>query len=268
VEHIADPRQNEKVAARGLVAGLPPGSLVLADLGYFGFAWFDDLTAAALWWVSRLRAQTSYTLIHAFYQRGDTLDALVWLGQHRADRARHAVRLVQFRHHGTLRRYVTNVTDPATLPVADLARLYARRWDIELAFTLLKTHLGLHLLWGSKPVVVLQQVWACLIIAQVLQALRLEIAGRAGADPFEVSLPLLIEYLPFFAARGLDPVAVFVEQGRALRLIRPSTRTAVAAPDIPPEDLAPAPPELALTRPPRHAQRNCGKRPATGDLVE
>jgi DDE family transposase len=270
VAHLPDPRQNEKVAARGMVADLPAGSLVLADLGYFGFAWFDDLTDAAAWWVSRLREKTSYAVIHAFYQRGDTLDALVWLGARRADRARHAARLVQFRHNGILHRYVTNVTDPATLPMAELARLYARRWDIERAFDLIKTHLGLHLLWGSKPVMVLQQVWAVLTIAQVLQALRLEIAGRAGADPFEVSLPLLLEYLPFFAARGLDPVAVFVEQGRALRLIRPSARTAIHAPDLPPEDLAPAPPDLALTRTPRHAQRNCGKRLATAttDLVE
>lgn len=257
VAHQADPQQNEKVAARAMVADLPPGSLILADLGYFGFAWFDDLTAAAHWWISRLRATTSYTILHAHYHRGDTFDGLVWLGAHRADRAKYAVRLVQFRHHGTLYRYVTNVLDPASLPLADLARLYARRWDIELAFKLVKTHLGLHLLWGAKPVVVLQQVWAIFTIAQVLQALRLEIAGRAGVTPFEVSLPLLVEYLPFFAARGLDPLTVFVEQGRALRFIRPASRTVTSAPDLPPEALTPPPPTLALTRTPRYAQRKC-----------
>ncbi len=263
VEYLADPQQNEKVAAREMVAGLPVGSLILADLGYFGFAWFDALTDAAYWWVSRLRAKTSYTLIHAYYQRGETLDAVVWLGAHRADRAKHAVRLVQFRQGGTLYRYVTNVLDPATLPMAEIARLYARRWDIELAFKLVKTHLGLHLLWGAKPVVVLQQVWAVLIIAQVLQALRLEIAGRAGVDPYEVSLPLLVEYLPFLAARGLDPVTVFVEQGRALRFIRPSSRTVIVAPEIPPADLVPRPPDLVVERLPRYAQRKCGPRAAT-----
>src|SRR3712207_370162 len=148
-------------------------------------------------------------------------------------------------------------------PAQQIARLYARRWDIELACNLVKTHLGLHLLWGAKPVVVLQQVWAVLIIAQVLQALRLEIAGRAGVDPYEVSLPLLVEYLPFFAARGLDPVTVFVEQGRALRFIRPSTRTVIVAPAIPPEELVPRPADLVIERTPRYAQRKCGPRAAT-----
>ena len=39
-----DPHQNEKVLARELVEELPAGTLVVADLGYFGFAWFDWLT--------------------------------------------------------------------------------------------------------------------------------------------------------------------------------------------------------------------------------
>jgi hypothetical protein len=260
VEYIDNPQQNEKVAARGMVAGLAAGCLLLADLGYFAFQWFDDLTAAGLWWVSRLRSKTSFTVIHTLYSCGDTLDAIVWLGAHRADRAQHAVRLVQFCHQGTLYRYVTNVLDPTVLPMAEIARLYARRWDIELAFKLVKQHLGLHLLWGAKPVMVLQQVWAVLIIAQVLQALRLEIAGQAGVDPYEVSLPLLVEYLPYFAYRGLDPVQVFVEQGRALRLIRPSTRTEITAPLLSPADLTPLPPDLVLDRPPRYAQRTCAPR--------
>jgi hypothetical protein len=262
VEHVADPDQNGKVAARGLLAWAPPGALVLADLGYFGFKWFDDLTDAGRWWVSRLRARTSYAVVHAYYRRGETFDGVVWLGAHRADRAKHAVRLVQFRVGGTVHRYVTNVLDPAVLPPAELARLYARRWDVELAFKLVKRHLGLHLLWSAKPPVVLQQVWAVLVIAQVLQALRLEIAGRAGVDPFEVSLPLLVAYLPQLAARGEDPVALFVAEGRRLGFIRPSRRLAVRAPEPPPEGPAPLPPGLALQREPRYAGRKSGPRSA------
>jgi hypothetical protein len=260
VEYQDDPRQNEKVAARGMLTGLVTGSLLLADLGYFGFQWFDDLTDAGLWWVSRLRAKTSYTTRHTLYHGGDTLEAIVWLGAHRADRAKHAVRLVQFRQGGVLYRYVTNVLDPTVLPMAEVARLYARRWDIELAFNLIKTHLKLHLLWGAKPVMVLQQVWAVLIIAQVLQALRVEIAGRAGVDPYAVSLPLLVRYLPYIAYRGQDPVAMVVERGWAMRVIRPSSRAVIVAPEIAPALIDPVPPGLELERPPRYAERKCGPR--------
>jgi hypothetical protein len=262
VECQADPRQNEKVAARTLLDGLARGTLLLADLGYFGFAWFDALTARGFWWVSRLRARTSFTVLHRFYDDGRTSDGLIWLGAHRADRAKHAVRLVRFRVGPATFSYITNVTDPAVLPIREIARLYARRWDIALAFKLIKRHLGLHLLWSAKDVVILQQVWAVLIIAQILQALRLEVAGRAGVDPFEVSLPLLVEYLPRYAHEGRDPVALFVEHGRALGFIRPSRRTVIRAPDPPPDRLTPAPPDLVLVRTPRYAHKDCRPRPA------
>jgi hypothetical protein len=262
VEYLPDPRQNEKVAARGLLAGLARGALVLADLGYFGFRWFDDLTDRGYWWVSRLREKTSYEVLHVHYRRDDTLDAIIWLGKHRADRAKHAVRLVQFRHGAVLHRYLTNVLDPQVLPPAELARLYARRWDIELAFKLVKRHLGLHLLWSAKPGVVRHQVWAVLTIAQVVQALRVEIAGEAGVDPFEVSVPLLVEYLPLLLEQGADPVALFVAEGRRLAFIRPSKRATIHAPALPPGEVRPRPPDLVLIREPRYAERDRGPRAA------
>jgi len=253
IEHQPNPVQNEKVAARGMVDGLARGSLLLADLGYFGFAWFDDLSDRGLWWVSRLRAKTSYTVAHVAYHRGETLDALVWLGAYRADRTKHLVRLVQFQVGAKTYRYLTNVVDPTVLPMGDLARLYARRWDIELAFKTAKVQLHLGLLWAARETVILQQVWAVLIIAQVLQALRVEIAGQAGVDPFDVSLPLLIEYLPFFASFGDDPLRAFVEDGARLRFIRPSSRTRIQAPVIPRDGLTAPPPALAWERTPRYA---------------
>lgn len=257
---VSDPHQNEKVLARDLVAALPAHSLIVADLGYFGFAWFDDLTEAGHHWVSRVRSGTSYAVMHAHYHRDETFDGLIWLGTRRADRAKHAVRLVQVRVGGTQHRYITNVPDPHQLSAAELARLYARRWDIELAVKLVKRELGLHLLWSAKPTVVWQQVWAVLIIAQIVQALRLEVAGRAGVDPIAVSLPLLVQYLPRLAAAGQDPIAIFVAHGRRLEFIRPAPRTEIVAPTIAAEELAMPPPDLVRMREPRYAQRNCGPR--------
>ena len=40
----AEAHQNEKVAARDMLKYVPHGSLILADMGYFAFAWFDELT--------------------------------------------------------------------------------------------------------------------------------------------------------------------------------------------------------------------------------
>ncbi|HEY0153467.1 MAG TPA: IS4 family transposase [Longimicrobium sp.] len=257
---VDDVRANEKLRARSMIEELPPESLVLADLGYFGFEWFDFLTQAGHYWVSRLKKKTSYKVRHVFYEHGSTLDALIWLGAHRADRAAKSVRLVRFTHKGQQYEYITNVLAPRQLPLREIARLYARRWDIELAIKLVKRELGLHLFWGAKAEVVQAQVWAAFSIAQILMALRQEVAARAGVDPFEVSMKLLIEWLPRLGHRGEDPMEVLIEHGRRAKIIRPSRRMKTCAPTIRDEDIVPLPPDLPLERTPRHSHRKCGPR--------
>lgn len=255
--------ENDKFVARDLLEGLSPGALILADLGFFAFEWFDDLTRAGHWWISRLRNKTSLEVIHTNYQDGDTLDQLVWLGAYRADQAQFAVRLIQFRHGDAIRSYLTNVLDPRVLSLHDVAALYARRWDIEMAIQLVKQHLGLRLWWSTNLVVVQHQIWATLIIAQILMAMRVEIAGRANVDLFDVSLPLLAQYLPRLAARGEDPVAVFVRDGHFAGFIRPSRRIAIRTPQIDPSLFKPPPPNLPLLRTPRYAHRRSLDRQAS-----
>jgi hypothetical protein len=201
-------------------------------------------------------------VIHVYCQQGDYFDALVHLGAYRADRAENAVRLVRFTCGTTTYRHMTNVRDPKTLPVADIARMYGYRWEIERAFKLIRRDLGLHLLRSAHQVVILQQLWAALIISQILQALRLEIAGRASVCVSEVSMALLVHYAPQVAARGDDPVAVFVERGRQFGFIRQTRRVRRDAPHIADDRIVPLPEGLVLTRSARHAGRNCGSRRA------
>ncbi|MEM9775022.1 MAG: IS4 family transposase [Chloroflexota bacterium] len=222
VEHIASPTENDKVSARNLLDTIEKGSLILADLGYFGFKWFDDMTSSGFHWVSRFREKTSFEPIHIYYQDGDTFDGIIWLGKYRADQAKFAVRLVTFRRGNTVHRYITNVLDPKDLSLFQIAQLYARRWDIEMAFKLIKRELGLHLLWSAKTTIILQQVWAVLIISQILQSIRMEIAGKANVEPFDVSMKLLIEYMPIITSDKKDPIAIIVETGRRAGFIRPS----------------------------------------------
>ena len=259
VIHVDDPNQNEKVTARTFLEHIQLGALILADMGYFGFSWFDDLTTRGYFWLSRLREKTSYSVLHTFYQQGETFDGLIWLGTYRADRARYAVRLVTFRVGATLYRYITNVLDPHQFSLHDIATLYARRWDIEMAIKLIKRELGLHLFWSSKDEVILQQVWAVLTIAQILHGLQIEIAAKAGVDPFDVSLPLLVEYLPMW--NDVDFVALVVDRGREAGFIRPSRRIRIQTPEVDLINYLAPPPGLILERLPRYAGRRCSHPP-------
>lgn len=254
--HLSNPNQNDKTVARELVGTLPQGSLILADMGFFSFAWFDWLTDQGYWWLSRVREKTTFEVIHTFYQDGvDLFDGVVWLGKYRADKAAHAVRLVTFTVGQTHFRYITNVLDPQQLSLHDIAVLYARRWDIELAFKMVKRHLQLHLLWSAKETIILQQVWAVLILSQILHAFQLEIAGLANVDPFDVSLQLITQYIPRLTQQGRDPVAVLVTKGERFGFIRPSRRIRPLTPTLDLAQYVPLPPDTILWREPRYAQR-------------
>jgi hypothetical protein len=251
IDYLPDALQNCKVHARTMLKGLAQGTLLLFDLGYFGFEWLDDLSQLHYWFVCRLREKTSYSVLHTYYEIDGVFDGIVWLGNYHA-RAASAVRLVRIQAAGCVREYVSNVLDPRILSAREIARLYARRWDIELAFLTLKQCLGLHLWWNSKVSGILQQVWAALILAQVLQAVRLEIACRAQVDPFEVSLPLVVSSLPQWLAQGQDPIAYCVQRGRQLGIIGPSSRTRIQMPLMQQEQILPRPLELVLQRLPHY----------------
>lgn len=253
VEHIENPLENEKNSAVSLLQYINKGAMILADMGYFSFKWFDHLTDEGYYWVSRLRNKTSYHVIHTFYKKGTTFDGIVWLGVHRSYKAKHAVRLVSFQAGDNTFQYITNVLDPRQLSIQDMTALYARRWDIELAFKLIKRELGLHMFWSAKPIVIMQQIWAVLIISQVLQALRLEIAGLAKVDPFEVSLKLMIEYIPIWGADGTDVISFIVEHGQSAGFIRPSRRIQPKSPPIEIGEILPLPKNIELVRKPYYA---------------
>jgi hypothetical protein len=58
LEYIAQAKENGREQAKALLACVKQGTLVLADLGYFGFRWFDELTEQGYSWISRVKANT------------------------------------------------------------------------------------------------------------------------------------------------------------------------------------------------------------------
>lgn len=243
--------ENSLVDLWPFLQDLAVGTLLLFDLGYFSFQFFDTLTDHGLWWISRYRAGTTYQLVHTFYRHHEVLDALVWLGG-RSQHAGHLVRLVRFGDGQQIRLYLSNVLDPQTLPLVQIPQLYARRWDIELAFRLLKEHLGMSHWWSGKPELIKVQIWVVLILSQVLMVLRAQLADALRCDLFDLSLPLLLELLPAWTAQPLPLRDIVVAQGRDLGLLRPHTRLAFSLrlPTVDVTQYCPAPTDLQWHRPP------------------
>lgn len=246
------PQQNERVAMPDLIATLPADSLLLFDRGYLSFPRFDALTDANQWFITRLGVKVTTTTVHVLTEQAGLRDELVWLGRYRSDRAGHLVRLITLQTAAGERRYLTNVRDPDQLSVAEIARLYARRWDIELAFKLIKRELGLHLIWSTSWDLILSQVWGTALIAQIAFATRQELATRAEVDVFDISLSLLVKVMPDMLARGvgdvLDQIVARRDYGG---IIRKSRRKSVVIPDG--LRITPPPADLVTWRTPRYA---------------
>lgn len=258
VDLLPAPLVDCKVHADALRAGLRGGTLLLFDLGYFSFEWFDDLTRAGHYWVSRLRQRTSYEILHVLVAQDGYVESLVWLGAYRADRAAYQARLIQVRYRGQWYGYLTNVLDPLRLSGAEVVRLYARRWDIELAFRALKDHLKLNVLWSARAEVVGVQVLACLLLANLFHTAQRQIAQQAGVDVFDVSIDLVTRLVPRLLQQGYEPISTLVEQGQHIGVIRPSTRQQVQVPEIRWHQICWPPLDLPCERPPRYAHKQAG----------
>jgi hypothetical protein len=263
IDVLLDASANCKRHARAMLTGLAKGTLLLFDRGYFAFPWLDELSEAGYYYISRTVGKTRYPLLHVFIMTEEVFDALVYLGSYRADRAAHPVRLVRVRVAGSWYSYLTNVTAPSQLSAADIVRLYQRRWDIELAFRLLKDHLGLRLVWSAKLGVIYQQVWACLLLCQLVLGLQVEIAARAEVEPFDVSVELLVRYAPRLVARGHDLIDAVLTDGRAMGIIRPSTRLLVQVPAVSLAHYRWPPADVLQPQSARSAHRNCHSRYAS-----
>jgi hypothetical protein len=250
IHFVEDVKSNAKLFAPAILAHLKPGTLILADLGYFSFAWFDTLTRTGFFWISRLRQETSWFELHCYYRQGETFDGIVALGIWDYQAA-YAVRLIQFRTpQGGLYQYVTNVCDPRRLSLAEIPRLYHRRWLIERAFHTLKRVLGLGWMWSGKTSVLLAQVWGVLIIAQLLQTLRMLVAIGAHVEPSEVSMELLAKQLADGALSGT--LEEWIKMGQHDGLLRPCREKQIQVPTVSLQAYVPLPKTLVLQREARY----------------
>jgi len=259
--HVAllpEAKANCKLYAPQIMQQVRKGSLLVFDRGYLSFPLFDQLTGEGIWWLTRYANKVNYQILHVYYHADGVLDALVQLGSPKGDRAAYTVRLLSVRVRGKTCKYLTNVVDPLLLPLDEMVRLYARRWDIEVAFRLLKDHLPANGIWSAKWNVIAVQIWACLILAQVFHALQIELAAQAGVDLFDVSVHLLVRYAVAQMREGCWPFGDVLSYARRTGMIRPSTRLVYEAPHLGWQDICWPVTALVWYREPHYRQRNCG----------
>lgn len=138
---------NDKSFCQQLLAALPVGGLVVFDLGWFSFPFFDALSEAGKSFVTRLRAKTAYKVVEVLGTGPHWRDEIIKLGAYRANPCRHRVRRVSVLWGTTWYHYLTHVLAPEMLSAREVCQVYRQRWRIEEAFLQTKRLLGRAYLW-------------------------------------------------------------------------------------------------------------------------
>jgi len=82
---------------------------------------------------------------------------------------------------------VTTLLDAQAYPAADISELYRRRWQAELNLRSLKMTLQMDILRGKTPAVVRKEVWAHLLVYNIVRGLMAQGAHAVAIRPDKVS---------------------------------------------------------------------------------
>jgi Transposase DDE domain len=223
--YTEDAAANDKRFAAEILAAVPTGALVVFDLGFFSFLWFDDFTAANRFFVTRMREKTAYRTVQELSRGVAYRDEIIQVGQYRSNPCQHPLRMVSVRWQGVWYRYLTNVVDPRLLSARQVCELYRRRWRIEDAFALTKRLLDLAYVWTGSTNGVQLQIYATLIFYAVLLRVCHQVA-QVLSEPLErISVEMVFRAFYHYSRavqRGEcdDLVAFLAEHAKLLGIVK------------------------------------------------
>lgn len=194
---------------RTLLPTLAPGDLLLADALYCNYFLIATLQAAG---VDVLFEQHGARITD--FRRGEALgrrDHVVcwakpvappaWMSREQYAAFPETVTVREVRIGG--RVLVTTLLAPRQAPKCELAKLYARRWNIELDLRCIKTTLRMETLSCKSPQMVQRELWAYLLAYNLIRLLMAQAAQSAGVPPRELSFKHTVQLWAAWTAQSL-----------------------------------------------------------------
>jgi Transposase DDE domain len=199
---------NDKQWVDNLIQKLPMNGLLVFDLGFFKFLWFDQFTNASKYFVTRQREKTAFKVKKVLSTGSRYRDEIIKMGEYRSNPCHHPVRMVSVLWGASWFYYLTNVLDPAQLSAQQVCDLYRRRWRIEDAFSITKRLLGLAYVWVGNRNGMSIQIYATWIFYAVVNDLCAEVAIAMNQPLERISLEMVFRglyHFNSFSKRTDDP---------------------------------------------------------------
>lgn len=183
-------RTGEHALARNVFASLGPGMLLLADRGFFGVDLWQTAAATGADLLWRVRKDVVLAVVEQLPD-GSYLSEIFDQRDIHHTRSGVRVRVVEYTIAGRddVYRLITTILDATAAPAADLAGLYAQRWEFESTLDEIKTHLGgAHLVLRSQyPDGAIQELYGFLLVHHAIRTLMHRAAREGDHDPDRIS---------------------------------------------------------------------------------
>jgi len=209
---VADYGTGETTLARGLWSSVPDNSLVIFDRNFLikhELVHFE--MSGNKHWLSRSKVNTRWASV----KRLGPNDELVELETQEPGIPTWQLRAIHYKRKGFPRAtLLTSLLDPTTAPAKELIALYHERWELELGYDELKTHMldRQEAIRSRTPDGVRQELWGIAIAYNLIRLEMERVAKLAKVAPTRIS---------FVAAMGIikDELSGLVGQRLALGTI-------------------------------------------------
>jgi hypothetical protein len=192
---FGDYRTGETTLWKGLWQELPDDSLTLVDRNFLVADHLTQLERSGRnrHWLTRAKKTTRFKLIKRLGANDQLVEIKLSEQTRRANAdlpAKWQVRKISHRRKGfrpsTL---LTSLLDPQAYPAAEIVTLYHERWELELGFDEIKTHLLAReeTIRSRTPAGVRQEIWGIALAYNLVRVEMERAADEAGVEPTRIS---------------------------------------------------------------------------------
>lgn len=191
----------EPVIAKPLWDKVPDNALLIADRNFIDYAQFFRFasTGTERHWLVRMKKNLKTKTLETLGEGDELVE--VEIGRHvrRHDRSlpmSMQVRVIHYQFDDKPQRLMTSLLDSQRWPADEVIAMYHERWEIEIAFDELKTHMleRRESLRSKTPSAVRQEIWGILLAYNLIRhrmaiaAAKLDIEARGMSFVFSLRL--------------------------------------------------------------------------------
>jgi hypothetical protein len=197
-------REGEHALASALWDSISPDSLTIMDRGFFSAAVLLGITRRGenRQWLLRVKSSTKMRVLKSYGPRDKLVELTVSTGARRKDPSLPKVFVARAISHQRPdsdgeQRLLTSLIDPVLYPASEIVDLYHERWELELGYDEIKTHmLEREESIRSRTVSgVMQELWGILLAFNLVRLEMTHIAEQARVPPSRISFLTALRWI-------------------------------------------------------------------------